>query len=245
MKTLVFDIGNTNTVIALHDGSSWVFNERVKTKDNDMTWQIWLLVRDLKADKAVISSVVPSLTNRVCDIAKSITNNEVLIISNRINTGLDNPSIPEECGSDIICNLIAAHHYFPDKYVTVADFGTAFTTETVSPLGKVLGVTIAPGMMTSVKALFENTAQIPQIRLDLPNTVLGRDTVSSIRAGVLYGFPGQLNAILERIEQELDSKVFLIATGGFAKFIKPYVDRVDLVDINFTIEGARLACMMN
>ena len=98
--------------------------------------------------------------------------------------------------------------------------------------------------MTSVKALFASAAQIPEIRLDLPNTVLGRDTVSSIRAGVIYGFVGQLKAIVEQVEKEVGHKVVVIATGGFSRYLegKIYVNKAD---VKHTLEGARLACLLN
>ena len=126
----------------------------------------------------------------------------------------------------------------------MADFGTAFTTETISPEGRVLGVTIGPGIMTSVKALFENTAQLPEIRLDLPKSVLGLNTIDAIRAGVLYGFTGQITAIVGEIEKELGTKVKVIATGGFSRYVTGFV-HVDRADINHTLEGARLICEMN
>lgn len=240
---LAIDIGNTNICLCFHDGEKWGETLRVRTKDFDNVRRVEELLSSKTADMSVISSVVPNLTDKIFTIVRKISRTEPVIVSTKIKTGLSD--IPVEIGSDILCNLIAAHCFYPDQYVTVADFGTAFTTETVSPEGKVLGVTIAPGMMTSVKALFENTAQLPEIALDLPDTVLGRDTVSSIRAGVLYGFSGQLTALIDRIELEIGQKPFVVATGGFSRYIKPYVDRVGRCDVAFTLEGARLACLMN
>lgn len=245
MIITAIDIGNTNICVCTHDGNSWGEIERVKTSDPVAISKLGDLLKDLKTEKVVISSVVPNLTGSVKAEVNEVLGIVPFIISLDIKSGLLREYIPEELGSDILCNLICAHSKFPDKYVTVADFGTAFTTSTVSPEGRVMGVTIAPGMMTSVKALFETTAQIPQIRLDLPESVLGTDTVSSIRAGVLYGFTGQLDAIVRQIEKEIGHKVFLVATGGFSKYIKPYVDSVDFTDINFTLEGARIACLLN
>ena len=118
------------------------------------------------------------------------------------------------------------------------------TTETVSPKGEVLGVTIGPGMMTSVKALFESAAQIPEIRLDIPDTVLGRDTVASIRAGVIYGFIGQLKGIVDQVEKEVGHKVVVIATGGFSRYLEGYI-YVNKADVKHTLEGARIACLLN
>ncbi len=241
---LAVDIGNTNIVTALHDGSTWVSQKRIKTKSIHAVNDFSALVRRLSFDKAVVSSVVPMLTNNIVYEIMQACGFMPVIVDRKIETGLVKASIPIELGSDILCNLAEAHHIYPNDYVTVADFGTAFTTETISPNGEVLGVTIGPGMMTSVKALFENTAQLPEIRLDLPTTVLGRNTIESIRAGVLYGFTGQFTAIIAQIEKELGHKVKVIATGGFSRYITGYV-QVDRADVAHTINGAKYICELN
>lgn len=243
-RILGIDIGNTNISISIHDGESWGDELRVKTKSKKAISEVSAILSGIKCDKAVLSSVVPNLTGSVFQAVRKNVGLEPLVISRDIETGLVKESIPEELGSDILCNLIAAHHMYPNEYVTVADFGTAFTTETVSPTGEVLGVTIGPGMMTSVKALFESAAQIPEIRLDIPDTVLGRDTVASIRAGVIYGFIGQLKGIVEQVEKEVGHKVIVIATGGFSRYLEGYI-YVNKADVKHTLEGARIACLLN
>lgn len=243
-RILGIDIGNTNISISIHDGESWGDELRVKTKSKKAISEVSAILSGIKCDKAVLSSVVPNLTGSVFQAVRKNVGLEPLVISRDIETGLVKESIPEELGSDILCNLIAAHHMYPNEYVTVADFGTAFTTETVSPTGEVLGVTIGPGMMTSVKALFESAAQIPEIRLDIPDTVLGRDTVASIRAGVIYGFMGQLKGIVEQVEKEVGHKVVVIATGGFSRYLEGYI-YVNRADVKHTLEGARIACLLN
>ena len=243
-RILGIDIGNTNIVIAVHDGNSWGDELRVKTRSKKAVSDVSTILRGIRCDKAVLSSVVPNLTGSILEAVRKVVGLEPLIITRDIETGLVKESIPEELGADILCNLIAAHHLYPNEYVTVADFGTAFTTETVSPEGKVLGVTIGPGMMTSVKALFESAAQIPEIRLDIPDTVLGRDTVASIRAGVIYGFMGQLKGIVEQVEKEVGHKVIVIATGGFSRYLEGYI-YVNKADVKHTLEGARIACLLN
>ena len=243
-RILGIDIGNTNISISVHDGESWGDELRVKTKSKKAITEVSAILSGIKCDRAVLSSVVPNLTGSVFQAVRKNVGLEPLVITREIETGLVKESIPEELGSDILCNLIAAHHMYPNEYVTVADFGTAFTTETVSPTGEVLGVTIGPGMMTSVKALFESAAQIPEIRLDIPDTVLGRDTVASIRAGVIYGFIGQLKGIVDQVEKEVGHKVIVIATGGFSRYLEGYI-YVNKADVKHTLEGARIACLLN
>ena len=243
-RILGIDIGNTNIVIAVHDGIEWGDELRVKTRSKKAVSDVSTILKGIKCDKAVLSSVVPNITGSILEAVRKVVGLEPLVITRDIETGLVKESIPEELGADILCNLIAAHHLYPNEYVTVADFGTAFTTETVSPEGKVLGVTIGPGMMTSVKALFESAAQLPEIRLDIPSTVLGRDTVASIRAGVIYGFMGQLKGIVEQVEKEVGHKVIVIATGGFSRYLEGYI-YVNKADVKHTLEGARIACLLN
>lgn len=241
---LAVDIGNTNIVLCIHDGEQWGDVIRVKTRSKNAVAEVRSVLEGLPYDRAVVSSVVPNLTGSVIEAVRSRSGVNPVVISKDIETGLVKDSIPPELGSDIICNLIAAHRLYPGEYVTVADFGTAFTTATVSPEGEVLGVSIGPGMMTSVKALFASAAQIPEIRLDMPSTVLGRDTVASIRAGVFYGFVGQLKGIVEQIEREVGHKVVVIATGGFSVYLKGYI-HVNRADVKHTLEGARIACDLN
>ncbi len=244
-SVLAVDVGNTNIVMSLHDGTGWGEALRVKTKSKQAVTEVCSVLGSLgRWSKAVVSSVVPNLTGSVVQAVKDIGGVTPVVVSKDIETGLDRSSIPDEIGADILCNLIAAHSLYPNEYVTVADFGTAFTTETVSPSGEVLGVTIGPGMMTSVKALFESTAQLPEIRLDIPDTVLGRDTVASIRAGVIYGFIGQLKGIVSQIESEVGHKVIVIATGGFSKYLEGHI-YVNRADVKHTLEGARIACLLN
>ncbi len=246
---IAVDIGNTNTVVAPFGAKGWLEQNRIKTKGQNPSLEFRVAVqglidKGLSFEKAVVSSVVPSLTGEIVDTLKDLVGFIPVIVSNKIKTGLVNETLPNELGADIICNLAAAHDIYPTDYVTVADFGTAFTTSTISPQGRLLGVTIGPGMMTSVKALFENTAQLPEIRLDLPKSVLGLNTIDSIRAGVLYGFTGQITAIVSQIEKELGHKVKVIATGGFSRYVTDFV-HVDRASLNHTLDGARVICNLN
>lgn len=243
MILLAVDIGNTNICYSLNDGKAWLPLNRIKTHSSDWYESLRKNISELTFDDCVISSVVPSHTHAVFDCIRSIMGKDPLLVKLDINTGLK--SIPQELGTDLLCNAVEAHATYPDEYVTVADFGTAFTTITVSPKGEVSGVTICPGLLTSLKALFENTSQIPQVRLDLPKTILGRDTISSVRGGVIYGFVGQLESIVRQIEKELGHKVKLIATGGFSVYIAPYVEKVDIVDVNITINGLKRIFELN
>lgn len=244
MIVLAVDIGNTNICLSSYDGR-WSDLTRIKTHSETWYDDFEDIISGKCFDQAVLSSVVPDYTESIKSLLEKKIGEKIIVISKAIETGLNITSFPDELGADLLCNAIAAHRKYPDEYVTVADFGTAFTTITVDPEGSMKGVTICPGLLTSLKALFENTSQIPHIRLDVPETVLGTDTVSSVRAGVIYGFVGQLQFIVGKIEQELGVHVKLIVTGGFSVYIAPYLNREKDIDINHTLEGAKIAFDLN
>lgn len=236
---LAIDIGNTNIVLSTFD-TDWNEGLRVRTHSLNNLQLIEKYLTNTFFERCVISSVVPKLTGSIQKLVIKVKRIEPIVVSNKINTTLLNSSIPDECGSDLICNAAAGHSLYPDKNVVIADYGTAFTTITVSPKGEILGVTIGPGLVTSLKALSLNTAQIPRIMISVPDTVLGRNTEDAVKAGVVFGFAGQLNAIVSRIENELDDKVAVIVTGGFSNYVSPLLEKVDYSDINLTLDGARL-----
>ena len=196
-------------------------------------------------DKAIVSSVVPNLTRSIEKIIKRLFSLEPLRVSRNIRTGLIEESIPEELGSDLLCNLSYAHHSYPGKTVMTVDFGTALTFSTVGADGKVLGVSIAPGLVTAVNSLFSNTAQLPQVELKIPQSVLGRSSEDSIRSGIMLGYAGLVRSIIERTEQELGESINVIATGGLSKVISPLIDRFEKVDGYHTLKGLVLLSELN
>ena len=134
---------------------------------------------------------------------------------------------------------------YPEHPVVVVDFGTALTLTTVDSDGSVLGASIAPGLVTAVNALFGNTAQLPQVELKVPPTAIGRNSQESIRSGIMFGYAGMVNAIIERTEQELGREVFVIATGGLSQTIAPLIDRINQLSAMHTLDGLRLISDLN
>ena len=239
---LAFDIGNTNIVVSTCENGAWSRPYRFRTdssrSSDEYLFMVGRMLDGRKPQSCVISSVVPNLTRAFTKIARSLSGKEPVVISVKSRTSLKN--IPQELGSDILSNLEAAHNRYPDDYVTVLDFGTAFTTSTVAPDGKVMGVTISPGLVTSVNALSNNTAQLPQIELRFPETVLGLNTESSILAGIMYGFAGQARELVARIRQELGKTTKVLATGGLSSTIQPLIPEIDQQDVLLTLDGMRL-----
>lgn len=249
------DIGNTNIVIAVKDMDRWITSFRIFTDTKKTGDEYFVIISSLmnnsnidssKVDKVIISSVVPFLTRSFeKNMRRLFPAIEPIIVSKDLNTGLDKDSIPSELGSDLLANLSYAHHIAPDETVMVIDFGTALTFSTVNREGKVLGVAIAPGLITAVNALFGATAQLPQVELKVPEHVLGMNTEESIRSGIMFGYAGLVKEMIEKTESEVGERIRVIATGGLSKTIKPLISRINIIDGFHTLNGLELIASLN
>jgi len=248
------DIGNTNIVLAISDYKNWVNHWRVSTESKRTSDEYYITIIDLlnysdvgieQIDKCIISSVVPSLTFALEKAIFRIFHKKAILINNEVNTNLDKKSIPPEIGSDILSNLVFAHNLYPNDYCTVLDFGTALTCSTVSPEGEIMGVAITPGLITSMQALANSTAKLPIIELKLPKTVLGKDTPSSIRGGIMFGFAGLANSLISRTEFELDHEVKVLVTGGLSSTISKMLNKIDYLNKDLTLDGIKLIAEKN
>ncbi len=250
---LVADVGNTNAVVGISQGEDWVAHWRVSTNYKRTVDEYTVILHQLLSmehisadaiDKIVLSSVVPNLTGVFEEVLQRLFHAPILLVSHKIKTGLDPASIPAELGSDLLANAAAAHH-LAKKPTMVIDFGTALTFITISGEGVLLGASIAPGLNSAIKALSTGTAQLPQVELREPPSVLGTDTVTAIQSGVIYGYAGLVNSIIERTEAEIGEKLYVIATGGLSKIALPVINRIDHVDPWHTLIGLRLFAELN
>jgi type III pantothenate kinase len=146
---------------------------------------------------------------------------------------------PRELGADRLVNAVAAEHLLGSP-VIVVDLGTALTFDVVSEAGEYLGGIIAPGVEISMEALTQRAAALPKIDLTAPRSLIGKGTVDAIRSGVIYGFAGQVDAIVSRLRDELGEETEAIATGGLASAIVPFCETIDDVDEDLTLEGLRI-----
>lgn len=252
--TVAVDIGNTNIVVAALNNGEWnkpfrVFTDTKKTGD-----EYYVIFSSLfdergidrdKVDKVIISSVVPFLTRSIEKNMRRIFKKDPIMVSHSVECGLDKSSIPPELGSDLLSNMAYGHYHHKDGAVMVIDFGTALTFSTVSKEGKVLGVAIAPGLVTAVNALFGSTAQLPQVELKVPSSVLGRDSMESIRAGIMDGYSGLVEKIIEKTEKELGERLYVMATGGLSSTISTLIHRLDELDPILTLKGLGLIADLN
>ncbi|MFA5447652.1 MAG: type III pantothenate kinase [Sphaerochaeta sp.] len=250
----VVDIGNSNIVVAVHNGKEWVHSFRIFSDQQKTTDEYFVVLDRLLSSsdiaqgpvsRAVISSVVPNLTRSMQKNIVRLFGVEPLMVDHNVKTGLKRETIPPELGSDLLANVAQAHHMHPDQPVIVVDFGTALTLTTVDSDGSVLGAAIAPGLVTAVNALFGNTAQLPQVELRVPKTVIGRNSQDSIRSGIMFGYAGMVKSIIEMTEEEIGKEVYVIATGGLSKTMAPLINRINQVSQMHTLEGLRLIADLN
>jgi len=246
---LAIDVGNTNLTLGVFRGDELLRDWRLKT-DRDQTVDGWgVLIRnlldlaDLPVDGIngiVIASVVPSLNNSLRRMTERYFRKTPLFIDPSVDTGLtiaiDNPS---EVGADRIANSVAAFQRFGGPCVAV-DFGTAINFDVVRADGSYVGGLLCAGVEVAAKALFSNTAKLPQIEVTRPAKLIGTSTVSALQSGLFYGSLGLLDGILERLLEELGPDTKVVGTGGQAHVICPSSKHVKEVDEHLTLKGLRL-----
>jgi type III pantothenate kinase len=254
---LVIDVGNTNTVLGLYDGGQLVHDWRIRTVIDHTIDEYGMLIfnlyqssrmktKEMKAISGIIiSCVVPPMLNILEPVCVKYFNLKPLIVGPGIKTGMpiyyDNP---KEVGADRIVNAVAAY----DKYkqdLIIVDFGTATTFDYISRKGEYMGGCIAPGIMISSEALFQRAAKLPRVELCKPKTAVTKDTVSAIQAGIMFGYAGLVDGIVERIKTEVKSDPLVIATGGLAKVVASETKSIDKIEEMLTLEGLRIIYNLN
>lgn len=247
---LAIDVGNTDAVFGFFEGDELRYKLRIKAPQEEQNlvyyeyrFRNFLLENDLQSiifDKVIISSVVPSLTEIFVTITQSFCSSEPSVIVAAsyplVSIGTDDPN---ELGTDLFANAVSAHTRYKSNCVIV-DFGTALTFTVVSDQAKVIGVAIAPGLKTAVNSLFSKTAQLPEVPLKLPGSVLGKNTIHAIQAGILYGYEGMVKNILQRIKSELAEPCIVLATGGLSSVIETLANEFDEIDPDLTLNGIRI-----
>ena len=245
---LAIDAGNTNIVFGIHDGKSWIHEWRFDTvpvKDQveyEMFLRLNFLEHNLKLNDVngiVISSVVPQLNDLLSEFSRPLIGHEPIFVGPKIYDQLPvKTNNPHQIGTDLVANAMAGHTLYKENIIVV-DFGTALTFTVVDKSGLVRGVNIAPGLRTAIKALVGNTAQLPEVPLELPESVIGTDTISAIQNGVLWGYVAMVEGMLDRIEKEVGENYKVVATGGLSSILHPLHDRFDEVNRHLTLEGLR------
>lgn len=244
MTSIVINVGNTNVRFGLfeddHCTTSWIINTKPYRTRDEFFVQFKILYQTYfvdvsKVDKIIIGSVVPQLTHDISSALYKIHGLEAVIVDRKTHSPVHHKS--NQMGTDIYANLVAAHFLYPDKKKIILDFGTALTASCIDKDGEVLGVIIAPGIITSLNSLVKQTAQLPEIELTKPKSVLGHDTVSCMTSGMVYGFLGMVEGFIDRINEEVKDDCFVIATGGVSHVYQPLTNKIDVADKLHTLKG--------
>jgi type III pantothenate kinase len=246
---LAIDVGNTNTVLGVFDGEELLADYRVSTERQRTADEWGMLLLELldhaKIDGAaisgvIISSVVPPIITELAKMSRRYFRYDPEVVGPGMKTGISiRYENPKEVGADRIVNAVAGYELYGGPLIIV-DFGTATTFCAIGQTGDYLGGAIAPGIMISAEALYMRAARLPRVELTKPQSVIGKNTVSSMQAGILYGFVGQVDEIVRRIKQELGGDPKVIATGGLAEVISLESDHIDEVNQNLTLIGLRI-----
>ncbi len=246
---LALDVGNTNIVVGVFDGQKLVEHWRVRTDRERTADEHGLLMTHLlqyaslpprEISGIIISNVVPPMTDALLGMARSFFHVEPIFVSHELDLGVPiRYHNPREVGADRLVNAVAAIHKYGAPAIVV-DFGTATTLDVVSPQGEYLGGCIMAGVGISAEALFRTAARLPRIELVAPEHVIGRTTVEAMQSGILLGYAGAIDALVERIHKELGCETTVVATGGLAERIAAETRTIQHVDPWLTLEGLRL-----
>lgn len=255
---LAFDIGNTNIKAALIDGETIIHQWRLSTDPKRTGDEYFSALRPLfidagidfsGIDDAVISSVVPALIGPFIIVTQHFCKKKPLVIGPEIFPELS-VKIPEtathEIGTDLLCDAVAAWEKYKVPAIVI-DFGTALSFTTVDCEGNIAGIAIAPGLGTAINSLFKNTAQLPCVPMEVPESSLGKNTVWAIQSGIFLGYKGLVESMVSRMKTDISKEsmtkkedIKVIATGGLNSMLQPITKCINFIDNDLTITGMML-----
>ena len=255
---LLVDVGNTNIVLGVYDNNKYMMSWRISTDSKKTSDEYGIQVRalfsqnnlDIKdIEGIIISSVVPNIMYSFEHMVRKCFKMDPIVVGPGIKTGInikyDNP---REVGADRIVNAVAAYEMYKRSTIVI-DFGTATTFCAISKNGNYLGGNIVPGIRISSDALFERAAKLPRVELENPDTLISKNTVTSMQAGIIYGYTGQVEYIIKKMKEEMkalgEDEPFVLATGGLANLIARETDQIDKVNSRLTLEGLKIIYYKN
>ena len=251
---LAIDVGNTNIVLGVFEGEKLKATWRLGTDIHKLEDEYAIMISNLLSfrelsftdiDHAIILSSVPPLVAVFEALCQRYFQVSPMILGPGIKTGvrisIDNP---REVGADRVANAAAAHKLYSGPLIVI-DLGTATTFDAVSKEGDYLGGAIAPGIGISAEALFEHAAKLPRVELVRPKQAIGKNTVAAMQSGLVFGYVGLIEGLVQRIRRELGGEAKVIATGGLANVIASETDAVDVLEPDLTLVGMRLIYELN
>lgn len=251
---LAIDMGNTNIVVGGIDSERTYFVERITTNHVKTALEYAINIKNIleihqigkeQVEGAIVSSVVPPLNATISSAIKKIFGFRPMLVGAGMKTGLniimDNP---KTVGSDMIVDAVAAIKEYPCPLIII-DMGTATTMTVVDHAGNYIGGVILPGLKVSLDSLSSKTAQLPFISLDIPQKVIGKNTIDCMRSGIMYGTAGTIDGILDRMEKELGEPPTVLATGGLSRFIVPLCRHKIVYDEALLLKGLLILYQKN
>jgi type III pantothenate kinase len=246
---LAVDVGNTQTVFGLFDGASLGQHWRIATEAHRTGDELGALIAsflDLEEVAGIcLSATVPQLVREYEAFAERYAQAELLIMGPGVRTGMSiRYDDPREVGPDRIANAVAARERYGAPCIVV-DFGTSTNFDVVGPKGDFVGGVLAPGIEVSMGALASRAARLFSVDFAAPATVISQSTVGALQSGLVFGFAGLVDGIVERVRGELGAEASVVGTGGLAELISPHARTIDRVDPWLTLEGLRLVWDLN
>lgn len=246
---LVADVGNSNIVLGIYRGRTLLHHWRISTNKAATVDEYGMTIHNLfqyaglrldEVEGIIISSVVPPLMGTLEQLCTQYFGKKPDVVGPGLKTGLNiRYENPREVGADRIVNSVAAIEKYGAPLVVV-DFGTATTFDYIDAAGQYMGGAIVPGVAIATEALYQQAAKLPRIELAKPKSVIGRNPVTSMQAGIIFGCAGQVDGIVNRIRAEFRVNPRVIATGGLAKLIAPETESIELIDPMLTLDGLRI-----
>jgi type III pantothenate kinase len=246
---LVIDIGNTNIVIGLYRGDELASHWRLQTNTRKTEDEYGVLIRQLfetsntpseRIEGAILASVVPPMQSMFVAMIHRYFGVDPLVVGPGIKTGM--PILyenPREVGADRIVNAVAAYSRTSGPTIVV-DFGTATTFDGISGNGEYLGGAICPGVTISADALYQRASKLPRVDVAAPKEVIGRNTVASMQAGIVFGYVSLVDGMIVRFIKEYGEHMHVIATGGLGGLFADHCEGIDQYEADLTLVGLKL-----
>ena len=247
---LVIDVGNTNITMGVFDGTDLHGIYRITTGQNRTSDEFGILMCNIlehsgirleQIKDAIISSVVPDIMHSLTSGIIKYFNVNPLHVGPGVKTGIRITSVnPKEIGSDRIVDAVAAYELYGGP-VLVIDFGTATTYDLITEDGSFVAGITSPGIEISAKALWSDAAKLPKINIEKPASILAKETITSMQAGLVYGYIGQVEYIIKKVKEESGiQNMKVVATGGLGKIIADETHMIDVYDTQLTLNGLRI-----